>query len=213
MPQPNADSHAYGDSNCDADSNSHCDTDSDTHADANSDGNGDGDGHAYSYTYTDANADSHSDSHPYSYANTNANSHGNGHANTDANCNSHGYGNTDGNSHSAAEAYTDAEAAFDTAATSLALVENLKAGTRERKLASSPPEGGSTRSDRAGHFLKSDATARTLWQGVPATAEGNRTGSFRWFRAQSFRRCDCVIASLSIDGRLQKATPSAASLL
>src|SRR6266446_1683455 len=85
--------------------------------------------HAYGYangdTYADANADSHGD--------------GNGDAYTDANTDSHGYGNTDGNSHSAAETKPDTKAASDTAATSLALVENLKAGTRERKLASSPP--------------------------------------------------------------------------
>ena len=108
------------------------------HSNCGSFGHADGNGNSgckrYAYSYGDGNSNcncnSNTDAHTYGYSH--------GHANTDANADSHGYGNTDGNSHSAAEAYTDAEAAFDTAATSLALVENLKAGTRERKLASSP---------------------------------------------------------------------------
>jgi hypothetical protein len=103
--------------------------------------NGDSNSYAYTDGYANGDSDTYTDSNTYSDTYTDAHtyghSHGNGHANTDGN--SHGYGNTDGNSHSAAETKPDTEAASDTAASPVALVENLKAGTRERKLASSPP--------------------------------------------------------------------------
>jgi hypothetical protein len=111
--------HANSYANCD--SNSYPYTDGNANSDANADANADSHSNSYAYTDGDSDRDTYTDSNSYSY--------GDG----------YGYGNTDGNSHSAAEASTDAEAISDTAATSLALVENLKAGTRERKLASSPP--------------------------------------------------------------------------
>src|SRR6266481_5820349 len=85
--------------------------------------NGDSNSHAYSYS----NANAYADSYTYTDANTYSNSYA--YTNTYANVDAYG----------PAETKPDTKAASDTAATSLALVENLKAGTRERKLASSPP--------------------------------------------------------------------------
>jgi hypothetical protein len=122
---------------------------SNTDSDGHVHANGDTDGH----TYTDANGDSHS------YG------HGDGHFNTHS------------NAYASGQTFADAQAAAD-ASPAGALIGTLKGGNSRNQFASSPPEV-----DRRAAIelaIPEKATRRrTLWQGVPATAEGNRTGSFR----------------------------------
>ena len=129
-----------------------------------------------------ANGDSDSYSDAYGYTD--------GYTNTDANCDCYGDGYSDGhfntysNAYARGQTYADAQAAADDSSAGAALIGTLKGGNSRNQFASSPPEGGwDEQRLRAAiellPFLKSEATARTLWQGVPATAEGNRTRSFR----------------------------------
>jgi hypothetical protein len=87
-----------------------------------------------------ANSDSYTDCHAYSdtYADCDTDSY------THANADSHSYGNSDcasavANPNGHAQTYADAEAAADAA--SAGLIGTLKAGTRERNLASSHAGG------------------------------------------------------------------------
>jgi hypothetical protein len=99
------------------------------HSNAHSYSDGHGD------TYTDSNADSYSDGHR------------NGDTHTDSNADSHSDSYGDGDNAAAAahpdddaQTYADAQAAADaSSAGAAALTEPVKAGTRERNLASSPP--------------------------------------------------------------------------
>ena len=87
------------------------------HADSNTDC----DGNRNSYRHVHANSDSHSYSYSNSYGNSNRYGHG------------HGYRDGD----RTAAAYPDAESASDATSAPLTVTGTIKAGTRERKLASS----------------------------------------------------------------------------
>jgi hypothetical protein len=115
------------------DANAH--TDSNSYAYADSYANFHGHGHRH------ANADANTDSDTYSDGN--ADSYRDGDTNTDTNADSHSYGHGDSaaaaHPDDDAQTYADAQAAAD-ASSAGALIGTLKAGTRERNLASSLPE-------------------------------------------------------------------------
>ena len=77
--------------------------------------------------------------HADAHADGNSDGNGNSDSDSDGNADSHSYGNCDGNTYSHAQTYADAQAAAD-ASSAGALIGTLKAGTRERHLASSPPQ-------------------------------------------------------------------------
>ena len=83
--------------------------------------------HAYAntYGYRNGHSDGNGDSDSYRHSDCDGNSDRDGHGNSYGYCNAYGYGDR------AAEAVTDAEAAAYTAASSIALVGFLKAGTRD----------------------------------------------------------------------------------
>jgi hypothetical protein len=95
------------------------------------------DSHSNGDTHTDGNADSHRYGNSYSYGNSNV--YCNSHINADSHC----YSNSAScvaNPNYSAQNYADAQAAADESSSGRALSGTLKAGTRERHLASSPPE-------------------------------------------------------------------------
>jgi hypothetical protein len=77
------------------------------------DGNGNGNGNGYSHTYGYSNSDRHG----------------------------HGYGDPNGNCVANAAVYADAKAASDATSAPITVTGTIKAGTRERKLASFPLPG------------------------------------------------------------------------
>lgn len=91
---------------------------------ANSHGNADGYSFGHPDGYCDGNGYNNSYRYSYSYSYTDRDDHS--------------YGDPDGNCVGNAAAYADAEAASNAQAASITVPGTIKAGTRERKLASSP---------------------------------------------------------------------------
>jgi hypothetical protein len=117
----------------------------DTYTDSVAFSNTHPDSDAYGDTYTDCHTDSYTyaNCHTDSYTHANRNSHGNCYTYTDINTD----GNSDAdcassvaNTYSDAQTYPDAQARAD-ASSAGTLIGNLKVGTRDRNLASSPPAG------------------------------------------------------------------------
>src|SRR5207253_9374311 len=159
-------------------------------------------------------------SHADTYGNSNANSwrsntdsdghvHANGYTDgdtyTDANGDGHFHFNTHSNAYARGQTYADAQAAADASpAGAAALIGTLKGGNSRNQFASSPPE----MDRRAAIEL---AIPEKRGDGVrfgtefPRPRKETQQEVSVGFARKSLRRCDCVIASLSIDGRLQKA--------
>ncbi len=140
-----------------------------------------------------------------------ANGYTDGDTYTDANGDSDGHFNTYSNAYARGQTYADAQAAAD-ASPAGALIGFLKGGNSRNQFASSPPE----MDRRAAIELAIPEKRRDgvrFGTEFPRPRKETQQEVSVGFARKSLRRCDCVIASLSIDGRLQEPTPSAASLL
>jgi hypothetical protein len=114
-------------------------------------------------TDSDANSNVYADSdaNSYSYSDGYSNSDGDGHSDSYGDCDGH----FDANRHSPAQNYADAEASADASSAGAALTEPVKAGTRERKLASSP--GGLANTYRPRHFYHSCCHSSVMLSSLP----------------------------------------------
>jgi hypothetical protein len=107
------------------------------HAYANSDGN------ANSDTYTDGDAngtfgDANGDSNSYAYTDSDSYGYGDSYCHCHVYCHSYGDCHTNSRGHTTGAGYSYPKTSHNTEASAVALIGIVKAGTRERNLASSP---------------------------------------------------------------------------